>query len=80
MLVLLQMLRKRSAELLAKELGAPGPNDLSSVLCSRRKIDEMRRLLNPNKELQHAVFHHKVEQETEREKEGRPRPGEATIS
>lgn len=34
------------------QLGAAGPNELSSVLCGRREIDEMRRLryrLNPSK-------------------------------
>ena len=37
------------------QLGAPGPNDLSSV-CSRREIDEIRRLcyrINPNKHRYH---------------------------
>ena len=34
------------------QLGAPGPNDLSSYVCSRREMDETRRLryrLNPSK-------------------------------
>ena len=53
------------------QLGAPGPNDLSSVVCSRRENDEMQRLryrLNPSK--------HRLVGGTEEKERGGKRRGE----